>query len=213
MHRAVSSLRRISLIAPLAAVLSGCWATWHEPKFNHNVGASGAGVLAVPFQESKKKAWYGESSIGHQIISALKVWAQESGADAYFVEGSHPKAVLTKVYDWTEESIYSTQWKELCEPLEDVEYVLEGDLVSFRLRKPTTIGIYDAEAVLHYRVINAKTGRIVRENKALTATVGRGDETRFVATTEFDSEAKIRQALVANLGRQLGEELYGYYEE
>ncbi len=210
LHRSLLSL---ALIALVSTVSSGCWATFHDAKFNAPDGASGYETLIVPLSDSKNNFWYGESRHGLEVIEALKYWARESSADAYFAEGPAAEEVLDKVYDWHGPKISSPQWKTLVKPIGGVKYVVVGDLTKFQLESRRTIGMWDCEATASIRVIDAETGKIVHENKDLVATVGKGDETHFTTTTVFDSRDKVRRALVANLGRRLGEELYGYYED
>ncbi|MCZ6793395.1 MAG: hypothetical protein O7J95_07260, partial [Planctomycetota bacterium] len=170
-----TTLSKMGLLAVClgsASLVTGC-ANFHKAAFNGGKGANGSWVLVVPFRESKKRWWYGESPLGKRLSQGVKSWALREGKEPLIVEGEGVKQLVTALLSWEKDAIHATDWKTLTRHL-GVKYVVEGDLEEFSLTDPKTIGIYRSRAVAKFRVVNALTGQVTLPEKTVVATYGSG---------------------------------------
>jgi len=199
------------IVSLLGLILVGC-ADFHNPAFNAEVGANGATVLFVPFRESRKKLWHGESELGKRLVAAVKAWARENAEEPSALEGRDLREVLEHVKDWTENRIRISDWQSLAGGL-GVKYVVEGDIVEFSLRNPKVYGVYDGRAVAEFRVINIVSGKLSYEGETRPATYGKGRDMITMDSPSSENDARVTERLTSRLAAEIGRDLYGYYAD
>ena len=194
------------------AFLSGCsfFPQFQEARFNNGDGAAGENILVVPFRESRR-GWYGESRDGRGVVAFLRQWTQARAVDARFVESEISQEVLHRVYNWPKKTIRRSDWVDLARPA-GVRYLVEGDILSLKLDNPLTVGFFDPEALIRYRVIDLQDGREVHSRERWKLRQSER-ESEFRVSYDFDDPEKVRAQFLAYIAKRLGQELYGYYED
>jgi len=193
----------------LAAISGGCH-SFHDARFNDGNGASGESVLLVPFRESRRDRWYGESREGRGVVKFLRDWTEEQAVDAVFVESELAEEVLHQVLNWTKKDLRVADWVRIARPC-GARYVIEGDILALELDNALSIGFYDPVATVRYRVIDLESGREVWSRDSWEIKLDER-ESQFQPTYEFENADKVRALFLAHIGSRLGEELYGYHE-
>jgi hypothetical protein len=195
------------------AFLSGCslFPEFTEARFNNGEGASGETILVVPFRHSQKELWYGESRDGRGIVVFLRKWTDGQSIDALFVESESSQDVLHRIYNWPKNLISRKDWVELARP-SGVRYVVDGDIVSLKLDNPLTVGYFDPEATIKYRVIDLQDGSEVHSRQSWKIRLSE-KESQFHMSYDFDNPERVRAKLLAHIAKRLGQELYGYYDD
>jgi hypothetical protein len=167
-------------------------------------------LLVIPFREPGEYFWYGESPRGRLVTESLIAWVM-TNAETNFAEGRAVNEVLRVVQDWQREDIALEEWLRLTGSLE-VKYILEGQIEELSLVKPQTIGILDPWVRASYRVIDVERGRTVWQRNGFVVTLGRGRETDAPIGSLGADKVDIERKLLAKLGADIGQDLYGYEE-
>ena len=206
MHRAL-----LALAIPACAVFAGCDSTFHDARFNDGEGASGERTLIVPFRQSRREIWYRESPEGRAIVKFLRLWTEKQGIDTLFAESEDEADVLHRVGNWPNDRIRKDDWVRLARPA-GVRYVVEGDILSLQLENKLSIGFFDPRAVIKFRVIDVLSGREVLHREAWKLAFT-DRESQLQLSSKFESSQQVMALFLAYIGKRLGQELYGYYDE
>jgi hypothetical protein len=185
---------------------SGCQ-SHQKARFNPPYGVHKSPILAVPFSEPRRYRWYGESGRGFHVAEAFKTWVM-SNASPNFPEGPRVDEALDTVRNWKEDFITIDDWQQITATV-GVKYVLYGEIEDLSLQKPNTIGILDASIRASYRVIDLEEERTVWKRNSLTLQIEDKETDAPMVALGADTAALERQ-LLAKLGRQIGQDLYGY---
>ncbi len=141
----------------------------------------------------------------------LRQWTEARAVDARFVESEISQEVLHRVYNWPKKTIRRSDWVDLARPA-GVRYLVEGDILSLKLDNPLTVGFFDPEALIRYRVIDLQDGREVHSRERWKLRQSER-ESEFRVSYDFDDPEKVRAQFLAYIAKRLGQELYGYYED
>ncbi|MEM7234759.1 MAG: hypothetical protein AAF517_21445 [Planctomycetota bacterium] len=201
---------RIALIASSLAVISGC-TSFQKAPYNKGVGSQKSLTFIVPFQESKKHLWYGESRRGIDLANRVKHWARENGDNVVILEGSQLTDAMRWVTEVTQEEISPSDWQTNMRGF-GVKYVVVGDLGKTRLRSRNVHGVYDAQVAANFRVINAESGHIAYDGRL----VGKYDEKlgwQVMAAPSGEKDREVAARVMQDLATEIGKVLYGYWPE
>jgi hypothetical protein len=209
---------RVGLILASAfctITVAGC-STLHPAHFNEGAGLGLGPALIVPFAEPKNHRHYNESPRGRSVAEALKSWAMQNWS-AEFPDVSDVRSLIKEISD--RERIPASEWPELVKRHGvEVDYVVFGEILDFRLRNPRRIGIKSASLKASYRVVNCRTGKIAFYKKNRTIEYGnyanlQGPESVHVDLGTMESgQTSLERLLLARAGTDIGKELYGYRE-
>ena len=197
-----------ALFSSIPLVLTSCH--HYEPAmFNRGMGIESEPVLIIPFSEPQKKRWYTESERGEWTAEAIRTWAYKY-AEPEFPDPESTGAALNVVRNWDRQKITGKDWQKIALGL-GVKYILVGEIQSFSLEKPRTIGILEPQVTASYRLVNAETGNLAMDRPDLVVRIGHRSE-KEVPQLEIGSEKEeIEKKLLVRLGEKIGQELYGYY--
>jgi hypothetical protein len=177
--------------------------------FNRGLGIESESVLVIPFSEPQKKRWYTESERGALAAEAFRTWAYKF-AEPEFPDPESAGKALKVVRDWDRPKITGKDWQKIALGL-GVKYILVGEIQSFSLEKPRTIGILEPQVTASYRLVNADTGNLAMDQPNLIVRMSHRSE-KEVPQLELGSEKEeIEKKLLVRLGEKIGQELYGYY--
>ncbi len=204
MHRITLA---VTVVAPL--LFSGCH-TFHDARFNNGEGANGEEILVVPFSESGKSLWYGESREGRGLVKFMREWAHENAVDPLFVESELTEEALHKVFNWPKERITTRDWVKIARTT-GARYLVHGDIRHLSVSNPLSIGFYDPNALVRYRVVDLVNGQTVYSRDDWKVRMDERD-TQFRLAYQSEDARKVRAAFVAYVGMKLGQEIYGFYD-
>ena len=200
----------MTTLFPLSALFLASCETFHKAKFNRGLGVGEDLILVVPFGEPKRSRWYGESLDGKDVVQTFKVWAREKSSPR-FAEGEEVERILRLILDWPKDKISGKDWAKLTTGT-GIKYVLYGEIDKLSLRNPGRSGLLTPAITASYRVVDAQRGKLVFEELRNTVRSSESDRTQIVL--DFDGNLdRAKKRLVGQLGRRIGEDLYGHYED
>jgi hypothetical protein len=210
----IFSMRANLLIKTFGALSVLCLAsceTFQKAKFNLGRGVEEELLLVVPFSEPRRSRWYGESSHGKEVVQSFKVWARRQ-ALPNFAEGDEVERIQRLVRNWSKEKISGKDWMKLTMGT-GIKYVLYGEIDQLSLTSRARVGILEPSVMASYRVVDAQRGKLVFEELRSQVRYGGTESAETIAVDIGRNVDTSKRRLIAKLGRQIGKDLYGYYEE
>jgi hypothetical protein len=120
--------------------------------------------------------------------------------------------ILRLVFDWRKDRIRGKDWTKLTAGT-GIKYVLYGEVEKLSLRNPARIGVMEPTVTVSYRVVDAVRGKLVFEEVRTRVRYGESDPTETFPLDFEENIDRAKKRLLAKLGRRIGKDLYGYYED
>jgi hypothetical protein len=212
----VRSLLRSSLFAWLLFGVS-CEST-QDANFNQGYGLRDAAVLIVPFAEPRNHRFYGESRKGVYLADSIKAWAARNWS-AHFPGGEAIDKVLERIRDWPKQRIEDEDWLKLVRGLDDIQYLVHGQILETVLSNPNQIAIVSASIRASYSVVDLERQKVIYQLKNKRVSFGDyGDlgsrETPHIDLGPMEGRGKkIEVLLVQKLAEKIGKDFYGYVRD
>ncbi len=166
-------------------------------------------LLMVPFRDLSVAHGhgFGESSRGKKLIESLRSWADKNGTPVYAPTRDADR-VVRALTDWPSNEVSPKDWERLLKGVE-VDLVLLGEILEFRLKDPQSVNFYMGTVAAQFWLIRASSGQEVYRSTEIRLTYPKGTEMEPPMTDFGAKPEDIEKGLIRVLGDRIGKDLYG----